>query len=240
MRKYHVIYRGKSRTIEASAPYVARTFATHWLRLDDVVPPDEDFNPAEIAVIDPDEAGYGKHMGHCQGCKPTEMCSRSGTCEWYEERYIAEPNQRWPGSPAADVTDDRFDSADAPYYLGAFTKAHQEDKEIDRLLADPNRTAWVQANPTVEAKLQSQRIYEAKGPGEAWTAAGADLPEGNTVPIEQGRVLQRDAKKALAEHFLGTTMVEHIESTWSRLQQEELDKVHEIWCRRATDKGERK
>ena len=115
MRKYHVIYRGKSRTIEASAPYVARTFATHWLRLDDVVPPDEDFNPAEIAVIDPDEAGYGKHMGHCQGCKPTEMCSRSGT-----------------------------------------------------------------------------------------------------------------------------TMVEHIESTWSRLQQEELDKVHEIWCRRATDKGERK
>jgi hypothetical protein len=25
------------------------------------------------------------------------------------------------------------------------------------------------------------------------------------------------------------------ESTWARIQQEELDKVHEIWCRRAGD-----
>ena len=29
------------------------------------------------------------------------------------------------------------------------------------------------------------------------------------------------------------------ESVWARIQQEELDKVHTIWCRRAGDKGAR-
>ena len=146
MRKYQVIYRGNSRTIEASAPHVARTFATHWLRLDDVVPPDEDFDPAEIAVIDPDEAGYGRHMGHCQGCSPNEMCSRSGTCEW---------------------CDDRFDSA-----YGVERDRHEE-------------------------LARSQRIYEAREPGAAWAVAA--------------------------------------ESTWSRIKQDDLDTVHNLWCRRAGD-----
>lgn len=134
MQMYSIRYENIQRRFEASSHVAARSLGTTWLaNRFGVVDADK------VAVIDVDEAGYGKHTGHCQGCAPTEMCSRSGTCSWCDDRY----------------------------------------------------------NIATDHKIN-----------EVLRTNGVEL----CFPVNQVN-----------------------ETTWARIQAEDLDKVHEIWCRRAGD-----
>lgn len=153
MRKFRIKYDGPygkvTTTFEASDHTVARRLGAKWLA-NRMGYCDAD----KVVVVDVDASGHGAHTGHCQGCRPYEMCSRSGTCGWCDERNI------------------------------------DEDMRIDAILSIDEST-----HPT---------SFE-----------------------------QRVAKKLLADRFL--TGGKHAETTWARIQQEELDKVHSIWSRRSGD-----
>jgi len=148
--------------VMASSHIAARSLASAWFKArweETSYYSDPGFWPESIAVVDIDAAGYGKYMGHCQGCSPNEMCSRSGTCEWCDERDTKK--------------------AAAEHFL------HQEEP-------DDLHYFMLEMSPEYTAMM------DAKYP---------------------------------------STLAQPSESTsvWQHIEQEELDKVHEIWCRREGD-----
>ena len=94
MRKFNVSYRGKSRTLLASDHTVARRLGAKWV-MNQMEMIEDGFSSLKVIVVDVDASGYGAHTGRCQGCSPNEMCSRSGTCGWCDERYVIPGETIW-------------------------------------------------------------------------------------------------------------------------------------------------
>ena len=237
MTKFVARYHGKiDYHVEAKHHDIARILARRYW----VLRPDLE---RDIAVIDLDAAGRGRYTGHCQGCPPTEMCSRSGTCGWCDERYEIEAvtalDDHWDqgrGVPKSEQAQPLPESSvwiaehdlmhawwtaklaacagsQAPYDDSAMNKAM--DYRINEMLREHGI-----ADPTGQA----QPLPESKAMDDRMTAA-------MVLPILLGRRLIGEAGTYSDPKCYACPG----ETVWARIQQEELDKVHEIWSRRAGD-----
>lgn len=237
MNAYQAIYDGVSRRVNASNHIVARSLAERWFFNREGTT----FDKSYLVLVDIDASGYGAYTGHCRGCAPEEMCSRSGSCGWYDQRdcfsahYNIEEDQR---------INEMLREQGVVFPTAVEQLAARYMIEHPVVVLDPTREereARYGKTKDFGPSWQEQVVAALQRGDDQWLADYGYDERGFKMD-EEPHVTDAVTKKAAAEHFLNSPTSQLLrsmhganETTWARIQQEELDKVHAIWSRRSGD-----